>query len=321
MNGTLTDVAGLKVGHYSDLEHGTGVTVVLAEAGAVAGVDVCGTATGSREFLTLDPQHSAKVIHGLCLAGGSAFGLAAADGVMKFLEERGIGYQTSVALVPIVPAAIIFDLSFKDPNVRPDAVMGYRACLSASAGPVEEGSVGAGTGATVGKLFGPAWAMKSGVGCASRVSGSGVTVAALAVVNNFGDVLDRRTGKILAGCRNPQTGEFLDVARRLAEMKELPEALLQRGTNLVVVATDAQLSKPQVSKVARMATAGMDRTLSPAHATFDGDVTFCLSLGTRPGEVNQLGVLAAEAVAEAINRAVEKADGLGVLPAGKDLPP
>jgi L-aminopeptidase/D-esterase-like protein len=319
MNGTLTDVTGIKVGHASDFEHGTGVTVVLAEAGAVGGVDVCGTATGSRELLTLDPQHSAKVIHGLCLAGGSAFGLAAADGVMKYLEERGIGYQTSVALVPIVPAAIIFDLGFKDSKMRPDAAMGYRACENASAGPVEEGSVGVGTGATVGKLFGPAFAMKSGVGSASRVAGSGVVVAALAVVNNFGDVLDRKTGKIMAGCRDPKSGQFLDVARRLAEIKELPEALIQRGTNLVVVATDAQLSKPQASKVARMATAGMDRTLSPAHATFDGDVTFCLSTGAKPGEVNQIGVLAAEAVAEAINRAVEKADGLGELPAWKNL--
>ena len=318
MNGTLTDVAGIKVGHYSDLEHGTGVTVVLTEAGAVGGVDVCGTAVGSREFLTLDPQHSAKVVHGLCLAGGSAFGLAAADGVMKFLEERGIGYQTSVARVPIIPAAIIFDLAFKDGKVRPDAGMGYQACQNASAGPVEEGSVGAGTGATVGKLFGPGWAMKSGVGSASRVAGSGVIVASLAVVNNFGDVLDRKTGRIMAGCRDPQTGQFLDVARRLAEMKELPEALLQRGTNLVVVATDARLSKPQASKVARMATAGMDRTLSPAHAAFDGDVTFCLSTGDKPGEVNQIGVLAADAVAEAVNRAVEKADGLGVLPAWKN---
>jgi L-aminopeptidase/D-esterase-like protein len=319
VNGTLTDVAGLKVGHDSDVEHGTGVTVVLAEAGAVAGVDVCGTATGSREFLTLDPQHSARVIHGLCLAGGSAFGLAAADGVMKYLEERGIGYQTGVALVPIVPAAIIFDLGFKDARVRPDAAMGYRACEDAGAGPVVEGSVGTGTGATVGKPLGPAFAMKSGVGSASRVAGSGAVVAALAVVNNFGDVLDRKTGQIMAGCRDPKTGRFLDVARLLSELKELPEAFSQRGTNLVVVATDAQLTKPQASKVARMATAGMDRTLSPAHATFDGDVTFCLSIGLKPGEVNQIGVLAAEAVAEAINRAIEKADGLGVLPAWKNL--
>jgi len=319
MNGTLTDVAGLQVGHETDREHGTGVTVVIAEAGAVAGVDVCGTAVGSREFLTLDSQHSTKVVHAICLAGGSAFGLGAADGVMKYLEERDIGYQTSVARVPIVPAAIIFDLGFKEGKIRPDAAMGYRACRNAGRGPVEEGSVGVGTGATVGKLFGPAFAMKSGVGSASRVCGSGAVVAALAVVNNFGDVLDRKTGKILAGCRDPKTGQFLDVARRIAELKELPEPFTHRGTNLVVVATDAALTKSQASKVARMASAGMERTLSPAHATFDGDVTFCLSTGTKPGEVNQLGVVAAEAVAEAINRAVEKADGLGVLPALKDF--
>ena len=318
MNGTLTDVAGLKVGHYSDVEHGTGVTVVLADAGATAGVEVCGTAVGSREFLTLDPRHSARQVHAICLAGGSAFGLAAADGVMKFLEERGVGYNVLVTKVPIVPAAIIFDLSFKDHRVRPDAVMGYRACLGATSDAVPEGSVGAGAGAAVGKLLGPANAMKGGVGSASRVSGSGATVGALAVVNNFGDVLDRRTGKIMAGCRDPKGG-FYDVARRLAEMKNLPDPFLLRGTNLVVVATDAELSKPQAGKVASMAAAGLARTLSPAHATFDGDVVFCLSAGNRPGELNQLGVLAAEAVAEAINRAVEKADGLGVLPAYKDL--
>ncbi len=319
MNNTLTAIPGIKVGHASDIEHGTGCTVVLCEEGVVGGVDVCGTATGSRELLTLNPMHSAERLHAICLAGGSAYGLGAADGVMRWLEERGIGYQTSVAVVPIVPAAIIFDLSFKDKKVRPDAPMGYRSCRAASEGPVEEGSVGVGTGATVGKLLLQTGAMKSGVGSYCMETLDGTRVAALVVVNNFGDVLDFRTGKILAGCRDPETGKFLDVAQALAKMKKAPEIGLGENTNLAVVATDANLSKPQAAKLAQMAQAGLARTLSPVHSTFDGDVVFAISAGDRNGEINQLGILAASAVAQAVNRAVEKADGLGALPALKDL--
>jgi L-aminopeptidase/D-esterase-like protein len=306
MNRTLTAIPGIKVGHASDFEHGTGCTVVICEAGAVGGLDVCGTATGSREFLTLDPLHSAAQLHAICLAGGSAYGLSAADGVMKYLEERGIGYQTSVAVVPIVPSAIIFDLSFKDKSVRPDPAMGYAACEAANDGPVEEGSVGVGTGATVGKLMLQAGAMKSGVGSACLEAGDGTKVGALVVVNNFGDVLDYKTGKILAGCRDPGTGKFIDVAKTLAGMKDKPDIKPGQNTNLAVVATDAKLTKPLATKLAQMAQVGLARTLSPAHSTFDGDVVFALSVGKRQSEINKLGILAADAVAEAVNRAVKK---------------
>jgi L-aminopeptidase/D-esterase-like protein len=319
MNNTLTAISGIMVGHASDFEHGTGCTVVLCEGGAKGGIDICGTATGSRELLTLDPLHSAERLHAICLAGGSAYGLGAADGVMRWLEERGIGYRTSVAVVPIVPAAIIFDLSFKDKKVRPDPEMGYRACQAASEGPVEEGSVGVGTGATVGKLLLQAGAMKSGVGSYCLEAGDGTKVAALVVVNNFGDVLDFQTGKILAGCRDPDTGKFLDVAQTLARMDKTPEIRFGENTNLAVVATDAKLSKPGATKLAQMAQAGLARTLSPAHSTFDGDVIFAISVGQRQSEINKLGILAGNALAEAVNRAVEKADGLGALPALKDL--
>jgi L-aminopeptidase/D-esterase-like protein len=306
MNNTITAIPGIKVGHASDLEHGTGCTVVVCESGAVGGLDVCGTATGSREFYTLSPLHSAEKIHALCLAGGSAFGLGAADGVMRYLEERGIGYRTSVAVVPIVPTAIIYDLSFKHAKVRPDPEMGYKACQAATDDPVEEGSVGVGTGATVGKMLLQAGAMKSGVGSVCLEAGDGTKVGALVVVNNFGDVLDYKTGKILAGCRDPKTGEFIDVANTISRMKEMPRVRFGESTNLAVVATDARLTKPQATKLAQMAQAGLARTLSPAHSTFDGDVVFALSTGDKQGEINKLGILAAEAVAIAVNRGVQR---------------
>jgi L-aminopeptidase/D-esterase-like protein len=319
MNITLTAIPGIKVGHASDFIHGTGVTVIICEKGATGGIDVCGTATGSREFLTLDALHSTEKIHAVCLAGGSAFGLGAANGVMKYLEERGIGYKTSAAVVPIVPSAIIFDLSFKDPGVRPDPDMGYAACQAATRDPVKEGSVGAGTGATVGKLMLQAGAMKAGIGSACLETGDGSKVAALVVVNNFGDVLNHKTGDIIAGCRDPRTGKFIDVAKTLSGMDKKPDIKSRENTNLAVVATNAKLTKTQASKLAQMAQVGLARTLSPAHSTFDGDVVFALSVGKKPSEINRLGILAAEALAQAVNRAVKKADGLGVLPALKDI--
>lgn len=322
--GTITDVPGVKVGHCSDPDNGTGTTVVLFEAGAVGGVDVRGMASGSRELLALDPLHVTASCHAVCLSGGSAFGLAAADGVMRWLAERNIGYFARVAVVPIVPAAIIFDLSFKSAAARPDLSFGYRACQAAGKGPVEMGSVGAGTGATVGKLLGIENAMKAGVGSASVRTDDGMTVGALAVVNNLGNVLETRTGRILAGTRDPRTGSFLDTARTLARVPDLPlpaNTPVAENTNLVVVATDAKLDKAGAAKLARMASAGMARVLSPAHSTFDGDIVFAFSTGDKPGEVNRLGAIAAALVEIAINRAVLEADGLGALPAVKDLSP
>ena len=316
--GTLTDVPGVKVGHWSDLEHGTGTTVAIFEGGARGGVDVRGLATGSRELLALDPVHVTPACHAVCLSGGSAFGLSAADGVMQYLAERGIGYFARVAVVPIVPAAIIFDLSFKSAEVRPDSSFGYRACAAATGGPVAMGSVGAGTGATVGKLFGLENAMKGGVGSAALKTADGLTVGALSVVNNLGDVLDP-AGKIIAGTLDPKTGEFADTAKVMAQMAPLAPQPISENTNLVVVATDAFLDKTGAAKLARMASAGMARALKPAHTTFDGDIVFAFSTGNRPGEVNRLGIIAADMVGIAIARAVLEADGLGAVKSAREM--
>ncbi|HUT55405.1 MAG TPA: P1 family peptidase [bacterium] len=322
LNGTITDVPGVKAGHCSDFENGTGTTVLIFEKGAVGGVDVRGLASGSRELLALDPLHVTALCHAVCLSGGSAFGLAAADGVMQYLSERNIGYFARVAVVPIVPAAIIFDLSFKNAKVRPDRSFGCRACEAAGDGPLAMGSVGAGTGATVGKLFGIEHAVKAGVGSASARTDDGITVGALAVVNNLGDVLDHKTGRILAGTRDPKTGSFVDTARTLARLAMPTDAMaspVAENTNLIVAATDAKLDKAGANKFARMASAGMARVLSPAHSTFDGDIVFAFSTGQRPSDVNRVGAIAAELVMQAINRAVLLADGLGTVPALKDL--
>ena len=319
--GSLTDVPGVKVGHFTDLENGTGTTAVIFEAGAVGGVDTRGLASGSRELPALDPLHVTPACHALCLSGGSAFGLAAADGVMRYLAERNIGYFARVAVVPIVPGAIIFDLSFKK-VMRPDASFGYRAASAASADPVAMGSVGAGTGSTVGKLFGLERAMKGGVGSASLRTADGIAVGALAVVNNLGDVLDWRTGAIIAGARNPDGG-FADTARTLAAMSAFipPAPPVGESTNLVAVCTDAKLDKAGAAKLARMASAGMARVLRPAFSTFDGDLCFAFSTGEKTSEVNRLGTIAAELTARAINRAVMAADGLGLVTAAADLFP
>jgi len=319
MKGTILDVGGIRVGHASDFENGTGCTVIIFEKSAVAGVNICGFASGTRELDCLTPEHITPGINAICLAGGSAYGLAAADGVMKYLEEQGIGYSARVALVPIVPAAIIFDLSFKSAKVRPNLEMGYQAAQAARSDLMEQGSVGAGTGASVGKLFGQKGAIKSGVGSASIVSSDGLVVSALAVVNNFGDVLDYQTGQILAGCRNPETNKFVDITRILAGAKKPVELSVGENTNLAVICTNAKLDKVKARMLAKMAEAGFARSLSPVHFTFDGDIIFAVSAGEMESEINRLGILAAEVLARAVNNAVIYADGLGALPALKDL--
>ena len=318
--GSLTDVPGVKVGHFTDADAGTGTTAVIFESGARGGVDIRGLACGSRELLTLDGLHVTPCCHALCLSGGSAFGLAAADGVMRSLADRNIGYFARVAVVPIVVGAIIFDLSFKK-VARPDATYGSRAAEAATDGPVEMGSVGAGTGATVGKILGPDHATKGGLGSASARTADGVSVGALAVVNNLGDVLDWRDGRILAGARGPEG--FVDSARVLASLTSLAPAAppIGQATNLVAVCTDAALDKNGAAKLARMASAGMARALRPAFITFDGDLCFAFSTGDRAADVNVLGAIAADLVGRAINRAVVAADGLGVLPSAAELSP
>ena len=318
-NNTITAVEGIRVGHAHDLKAITGVTVVLCEEGAVGGVDMRGTATGTREINPLDPLHLVEKAHGICLAGGSAYGLDAAGGVMRWLEERGVGLPVGPTVVPIVPSAIIFDLRIGDHRVRPDAAMGHRACEAASADPVLEGCVGAGAGATIGKLRAAAGAMKSGIGSAAVVTPDGLVVGAIAVVNAFGDILDHETGKIIAGCRD-DAGGFVDTAKAIRG--PMPDrGFSPQNTTLVVVATNATLTKPQAQKVAQLAQIGMAKTVSPCHSTVDGDVVFALATCKRSEQpnLNRLGVLAADVTAQAIVRAVKTADPMGGLPSWESL--
>lgn len=330
VNHGITDVKGIQVGHHTDLESATGCTVILCPPqGAVAGVDVRGPAPGTRETDLLRPGHLVERVHAILLTGGSAFGLDAASGVMKFLEEKNIGFDVRVARVPIVPAAVIFDLGIGSAKVRPNADSGYRACLAATNRAVVEGNVGAGTGATVGKLLGAEFATKSGLGTASQELGGGVIVGALMVVNAFGDVVDPRDGKILAGTRKPIAGGWLDSAS-VIKTGLLQNARALGHTTIGVVATNAALTKEHANLVAMMAQDGIARAIRPAHTLYDGDAIFALSVGeqgktenakdkTQAMDLSAIGHAAAEVVAEAIVRAVNAAESLHGVPALRDL--
>jgi L-aminopeptidase/D-esterase-like protein len=319
--GGLTDVDGVRVGHFTDSRRPTGCSVVLVERGAVCGVDVRGGAPGTRETDLLDPVNLVERVHAVVLAGGSAFGLDAASGVVRYLEERGVGFAVGPAIVPIVPAAVLFDLGVGDPRIRPGADAGYEAARSATDGPVAEGSVGVGAGATVGKLLGLDRAMKGGVGTASLRLPGGLVVAALIAVNAVGDVLDPRTGRIVAGARTPD-GRGLEgtmAALRAGRWPVPPGA--GTSTTLGVVATNARLDKAQATKVAQMAHDGLARSLEPVHTPWDGDTLFALSTGEIDIEAGSLlvGPLAAEVVALAVVRGVRLARGLPAFPSAVDL--
>ena len=312
----LTDIPGVRVGHVSDYEALTGCTVVLCEEGAVAGVDLRGSASGTEELPVMAPDHIAPHVHAVVLAGGSAFGLEAASGVRRYLEQHGVGFDTGVTRVPIVPCAILYDLGIGKPGVRPTREMGEAAAAAATDGPVTEGAVGAGTGATVGKLFGMRQAMKSGLGSWTvSLSGpyEGIKVAALAVVNAFGDVVDPATGRIVAGARvAPDSRDFADTAEQLK--RGARSRFAGANTTLVVVATNAALDKAGAQKLAALAQIGMARTIRPVNTPYDGDLVIALSLGKRQADLTALGVAAADAVSEAILRAVRLAPTLGGLP-------
>lgn len=318
LHNAITDVPGILVGQASDYEAWTGCTVVLCEAGAVVGVDVRGPAPGTRETDLARPGHLVERAQAVLLAGGSAFGLAAADGVMQYLEGRGKGFKVGPVRVPIVPAAILFDLAVGDPRLRPDAAMGLAACRAAVSGPLAEGNVGAGTGATVGKLLGGRSAMKGGLGTASRRAG-GVTVGAIVAVNAFGDVVDPASGAILAGARRPVGAGFLDTAASLGSLLGRVAVSFGESTTIGVIATDARLSKEEACLVAASGHDGLARAVRPAHTLFDGDTLFTLATGRRRAPVTLVGALAAAVVAEAIVRAVRAAEGLPGLPAWRDL--
>lgn len=318
INDTLTAVPGIKVGHASDLTGLTGCTVVLCEGGAVGGVDQRGGAPGTRETDLLRPMHLVRKAHAVLLAGGSAFGLAAADGVMRYLGERGIGFRVGRLRVPIVPAAILFDLAIGDAQARPDADMGYAACLAATSAPVEEGNVGAGTGCSVGKALGPLRATKSGLGSASLDLGGGLVVAALVAVNAYGDVVDEH-GRILAGVRPLHGSGFADTLALLRSPGQRLFMAVAGATVVGVVATNARLDKEAANKVAQMAHDGLARAIRPAHTMFDGDTIFALSTGRARASATLIGAYVAEVVAQAIVRGVKAASAAGGLPAGVDV--
>ncbi|MEJ8845997.1 P1 family peptidase [Variovorax rhizosphaerae] len=314
--GAITDVASIEVGHFSDTRRPTGCTVILTREGAVGGVDVRGAAPGTRETDLLAPGNLVERVHGVMLAGGSAWGLAAAEGAMRWLEERGVGMDVRYGTLPIIPAAVLFDLPMGDPRIRPDATAGYAACEAATCQAPAEGNVGAGSGALVGKLFGIDRAMKGGIGTAS-VTVAGVTVGALIACNALGDVIDPDTGQVVAGARTADGLALLDTRRALLR-GELPQPLLA-GTNTTigVVATDAVLTKVQANRLAMVAHDGLARSINPVHTMSDGDTLFALATCRAPGTgatpgMTVLSAMAAEAVARATLRAVRAAESLTV---------
>jgi len=309
----LTDIPGILVGHASDFDAITGCTAILCERGAVAGADVRGSATGTEEFGLLEPRHVTDRIHAVVLSGGSAFGLETCSGVRRFLEHKGIGYQTGYARVPLVAGAILYDLGIGKANVRPTREMGEAAAAAASDKAVPEGAVGAGTGATVGKVLGMKHSMKSGLGSWTVELGGGLLVSALVAVNAVGDVIDPEDGKIVAGARvAPDSSEFLNSARYVLEGKRV--GALRENTTLVIIATNVALNKVEAGKLAALASLGVARTISPVNMMADGDVTIALSAGEMKAPVDQLGVAAAAAVSRAIIRAVRLAPSMGGVP-------
>jgi L-aminopeptidase/D-esterase-like protein len=318
MLNSITDIKGLKVGHASNYDGYTGCTVILCETGATCGIDIRGSASGTRQVDALSISHIVEHVHAILLSGGSSFGLDAATGVMRYLEEKGIGFDVGPTKIPIVPTAVIFDIFFGDPKVRPTPEMGYEACVNAR-DTVEEGSIGVGTGAAVGKIFEISRAMKGGVGTSSIVMPDGLTVASLVVVNAFGDIIDNVTGKIIAGARvSPESLEFANTVESIKKGAVKKQFGLV-NTTLGVVATNAKFDKKGITKIAQMAQGGLIKTISPVHTTFDGDLVFALATGECEADINLVGVLGEFVIAEAIKRAVKKADGFGILPAFKDI--
>ncbi|MBN1466371.1 P1 family peptidase [candidate division KSB1 bacterium] len=301
MKTTICDVPGIKVGHFCFRAAQTGCTVILPTKEVIAGVDVRGAAPGTREIELLKPVRLVEKIHAILLTGGSAFGLDAAGGVQRYLEERNIGFDAGVARIPIVPTAVIYDLAVGDPTVRPDAAAGYQACQNATAEDVEEGRVGAGCGATVGKLLGMPHCSAGGIGTASISLADGVIIGALAVVNALGEVIDEQ-GDIIAGVQNPDQSGYipsLDILRKMTR-----DFGFASNTTLAVVATNAALTRESATKVAQMAHDGVARSIRPAHTMHDGDIVFAISTGDHAADVTVVGSFAAQVVAESIRQAV-----------------
>jgi L-aminopeptidase/D-esterase-like protein len=325
----ITDVPRIEVGQAQDEEALTGCTVIICRRGAVGGVDVRGSAPGTRETDLLNPINLVDKVHAVVLAGGSAFGLDSASGVMRFLDENRIGFNTGGVRVPIVPAAILYDLGLGRSDRRPDAEMGYQAAQAAQAGPVQEGNVGAGTGASVGKIFGNSGAMKSGLGTASLDIGGGIVVGAIVAVNAFGDVIDPKTGEIVAGARPIKVGPLTlgkgeHFANTLEVMKTFPGRTIlgfatRSNTVIGVVAANVRFTKAETTKMAQMAQDGLARAIRPAHTMLDGDTIFALTTGGRRADVSLIGAYAAEVLSEAILSAARSATASGGLPGYQEL--
>lgn len=328
----LTEVQGIKVGHHTLTERPTGCTVILVDGdGAVGGVSQRGGAPGTRETDLLSPANMVDKVNAIVLAGGSAYGLDAAQGVVRYLEEKAIGYKTSAGVVPIVPAAILFDLPFGGkPQIRPTADCGYRAATGATDGPVAEGNVGAGAGATVGKMGGIAehpgyppgrrGPMKAGIGSAAIALPNGLVVGAIVAVNSVGDIIDPWSGKVVAGARNPDN-TLADVRQLLRSGALLARPRAGENTTIGLVATNAKLSKSDANRMAMMADDGFARAINPSHTVGDGDTVFALATGRWDGEVNltMIGALAAEAMSEAIVRAATQAVSSQGVPSAREL--
>ncbi len=313
MSGSICDVPGIKVGHAQDLTGGTGCTVILPDTEAVCGVDVAGGAPGTRETDCLNPVNYIQTVHAVYLGGGSAYGLAGADGVMKWSEENNRGLDIGIGLVPIVPGAVLFDLPVADYKARPDQKMGYEACLAANSNESRMGNIGAGTGATLGKAKGIDFCMKGGLGTASMKIGE-IVVGAIVAVNCFGDVIDNTTGRIIAGTRSDKPGEFPGTAKLLAEQASTGINPIKSNTTIGVIATNAKLTKPQAAKVAQMAHDGYARTINPIHTMHDGDSIFCLSNGDIEADLTAIGSMAAEVMAVAVIEGVKAAKTIFGIP-------
>ncbi len=329
MNESLTMIDGIKVGHAQNMEALTGCTAVLCEKGATAGMDQRGGAPGTRETDVLNSSRLVKKAHGIMLSGGSAFGLDAASGAVKYLEEKGIGLNVGVAKVPIVPSAVLFDLALGSATIRPDAAMGYQACVNANSEVPAQGNVGAGTGASVGKILGMGQAMKTGIGNAGMALSGGIKVAALIAVNAFGDIIDPDNGEIIAGVRSLRKGplkiggegyfaDSLKIMDSLAGRTIL--GIAQRGNTVIgVVATNAKLSKEEAIKFAQMGMNGLAKCIRPANTMLDGDTIFSLATGKKKADINVVGAMAAEVCAQAIINAVMHADALDNLPSARSV--
>ncbi len=299
MNNDLTAVKGIKVGHADDQEAGTGCTVVLSEGSFTIGAEIRGGAPGSREIALTDSRAAVDKANAVFLSGGSAYGLDAAGGVMKYLKEKNVGFQTGGGVVPIVPAAVIYDLEYKS-NQYPDQKMAYQACLNANNSQQPNKSIGAAAGSTCGKLMGMENASKTGLGHAAHKSGD-LIVAALAVVNAFGDLKNPETGEIIAGARNPeQENEFINTEESIITQPEINLGFLRENTTLVVIATNASLNKAEANRVSMMAHSGLSRTIYPVHTMLDGDSIFTLASNQVKADINQVGITAAEVVKRAV---------------------